>query len=223
MLLKACILMALGILGSRAPSVAGDSIPNEGGKLVIYPGDKIALWGDSLGDTNWLYWEYLKINVDLFYTSKGLTAPTWVNRHVGGATTDYIAHGDQHATAIADAPNVILLEIGINDIPSIAKATSVANIEAFWTAVFAALPRLRAMQMSPWEKTGSTADIRLYRTDYAASARARGIPFVDWRAYQDADDQARTADGIHPANPSGRVWLSEKLLRQINLRTGTST
>jgi lysophospholipase L1-like esterase len=218
MLLQVYILMAAGLLGSRSPGCTADSIPNEGAKFEIYPGDTIAMWGDSLGDTNYLYWQFMQEAVDAFYTSKGLTAPTWINRHVGGAQTTYIEHGDQIGTAIADAPDAIVLLIGINDVPSIAKETSVANCNTFWDSVTASLPRLRRMWVSPWVKSGSDADIRLYRTEYAAAARARSIPFVDLRAYQDADNVDRTADGVHPHNPIGRSWISSKVLFQTNTR-----
>jgi lysophospholipase L1-like esterase len=194
----------------------GDVVPKES-VFHIYQADRIALWGDSLGDTNWLYHSFFQAAVDAWFTTRGLTPPTWINRHAGGATTAYIEHADQRATAIADNPNGIILLIGINDVPAIARATSVSNINTFWDGVSGTLTRLRRFQLSPWEKGGSEADIRLYRTDYANAARTRNIPFVDLRAAQDIDNVPRTADGVHPSNPLGRSWISSRALFQTEL------
>jgi lysophospholipase L1-like esterase len=206
----------LSFVGGTSGFRFGNGVP-KAGRFHIYQADVIGLWGDSLGDTNWLYHSFFTAWVTKWYTVRGLVPPTFINRHVGGADTTYIANGAQQATAIADAVDAIILLIGINDVPSIARATSVTNILSWWAGVRAGLPGVRCAQLSPWEEPGEAVNIRLYRTDYANAVIPLGIPFIDLRGYQDADDVGRTADGTHPSNPIGRSWISDKLLYQTVL------
>jgi lysophospholipase L1-like esterase len=211
--------MAVSVAAFGACAIA-DNVPQEG-RLHIYSGDTIAMWGDSIGIPQYKYWEQLEIAVNAFYNSRGLTPPTFIDNHSGGAKTDWLTQPLIQAIAIADEPDVVILEIGINDVNGgITKEQSAVNIDAFWTVLLAEFPSLRGMMLGPWEKSPFEEDIRLYSTEHAAVARSRGFAFVNLRAYQDADPGVRTTDQVHP-NDEGKAWLSGKAMFQIALHTET--
>ena len=219
--------MASGLLNTLALTTYGDSIPQDG-RLVIRPGDKVLMLGDSITVVaTWYWWEHLRLAVDAFYAARGLTAQTWVDSGTSGNTTADLLAGVE-ARVINHNPNVVIIHIGINDdFIGLTQQESIDNYNDLLDAIVLALPNVRIMMLSPaFDTKRPTADeeITARRTAFAAIAYARGYPYVDLRAYYEAmsstDQTALSSDGgLHPSDPIGRAWWSNNALHQINMRT----
>lgn len=222
------ILMAAALVSG---SCAFDQVPNEGDKLLIYPGDKIVMVGDSITTNTapffYWWWDQYQGSIDLFYTSRGLTPPTWVDKGIGGGYTATIQMDAVVNEVIAEAPDVVICEIGTNDPRSIPEANSVVNLNTWFDKLYAGVPTVRVMLMTPafnFEEPqfpNSTWDS--LAAAWRQIARERAVPCVDLRSYFNytltADQQdALSTDGTHPSNPVGRAWWSARALFSTNLR-----
>ena len=222
--------MALGILGSLAPACVGDGVPNDTGKVVIRPGDRVVLLGDSI-TASYPWHTQFTTAINAFYNSRGLTPPTFINSGVDGDATNDI---DVQTRVIDHDPDVLIYgPMGFNDVGNIAEETSATQYAATWDASLAALPGLRTLGISPWVRltpgqgtdSGHIAAFQSLRTVFAGICRDRGIPFVDVRAYWDranytqSQQLALNADGAHPTDPLGRALISSHVLFQTNMRT----
>ncbi len=216
--------MAAGLLSSSSIGVIGDAVPNEG-KLYTRPGEVIVAVGDSLtqGNVNNPWFTQMKTAMDLFYLRAGKTAPTWVNSGVGGSGAVYF-EGNIATTINAHSPNLVFIEVGINDV---ANLTLQQHIDLMNGGIDDITGSPRLVIISPFARqvadTSLNPEIRLMRDAQATIARERSAVFIDWRAYADSISAAalaaRLVDGIHPTDPAGNAWLSDKVMRQTNMRT----
>jgi len=201
-------------------------VPQEG-KLVIRPGDTVVQVGDSITDYAVINaFATMRTNVDAFYTSRGLTPPTWINEGVSGDTTQGVIN--RLNTITARDLDVVTLFIGVNDVQaSVANATIATNLTTIIDAIFAARPTVRMLVIPPWlifgvKPNGSNAedsDMNTVRASTSAAAAVRGAPFVDIRSlYFAGPETALLADSVHP-NAARKLWICQQVEFRLNLRT----
>jgi hypothetical protein len=220
--------MAVCIASSGACAIA-DGVPQDG-RIRIYQADNVAMVGDSLtsGVVNAPWFGQLKLAVDAFYTSRGLTPPTWTNLGSGGTGSVYFKDNVPALVNALPAKKLVWILYGINDINNGSVGPLASHVANMNTGLDAITGSPRLAFCSPWVREEPTyvADIRAMRDAQAAIARARGAAFVDMRAYWDVASTAeRTGllvDALHPSEPAGNAWLSGKGLHQVVLHTETA-
>lgn len=219
------------LLAASGPSCIADNVPQEG-RLHIYPADRVVLLGDSI-TASFPWHTQFTAAVDLFYTRRGLTPPTWINSGVNGDATNDIS-GAEQARIFDHNPDVLIYgPIGFNDVGNIPEAQSIDGYTSTWDLSLAEFPNLRTLAISPWVSltpgtgvdSGNAAAFRSLRTGFANVCRPRGVPFVDVRGYWDAANysaaqaNALNTDGAHPTDPAGRALLSGQVSQQVALHT----
>lgn len=208
-------------------SCAHDGAPNEGSKLVIRPGDKIVQLGDSITDfDNINSFASMRSNVDLFYTSRGLTAPTWVDEGVTGDTTQGVINRITDITT--HAADVVTVYIGVNDVQAaVATSTIETNLNSILDSILTAKPTTRILMIPPWlifgvKPNGSNASDTAMNAAMGVVrdiAATRSLPFVDIRTSYFATSAASLlSDSVHP-NAAGKLWISGQVEFRLILRT----
>ena len=164
-----------------------------------------------------------KSTVDLYYSTRGLTAITYVNQGIGGAYTDTIQQDAQVNAIIAEAPTHVLNHIGVNDPRSIPEATSIAHYNTWFNKLYAGLPNVKVlMTTAPSSDADSAETMDSLAAAWREIARDRNAVCVDLRSYFNTltgDQQtAVTIDGVHISTAYGRGFWAHGVLAQTNLR-----
>lgn len=218
----------MAVLAVASGLCCADNVPQEG-MLDIYSGDKIVTVGDSITTDAFKWWDQYQGSVDLWYTSRGLTPPTWVNKGIGGAYTTTIAMPAVIAEVIAEAPDIVLNNIGTNDPRTNPEATSITQYNSWWDQLLAAVPGVKVMMLTPpfnnEEPQFPASTWNSLAAAWRQIARERGAVCVDLRSYYNntlsaAEQAALSSDGTHPTNPGGRAWWSARALFQTRLNAG---
>lgn len=216
-----------GTLSGKACISGG---PPQDSRPVIRPADTVVFVGDSISDFAVIdAFVTLRANVDAFFTSRGLTPPTWINEAVSGDTTQGVLN--RIGPILARDLDVVFLFIGVNDAQaSVSTATFQTNLTSILDQILATRPTCRVVMIPPWlifgvKPNGSNAfdtAMNAYRDVVRTLANARGIPFVDIRTlYFNGTDTGLLMDSVHP-NAAGELWICKQVEFRLNLRETTS-
>jgi lysophospholipase L1-like esterase len=200
----------------------------------IRPGIKIDVVSDSLAAPSnpggWLA-EFQNYCAMIY----GDSAPTWFNHGRGGVTIENALSNGQITDAIADAPDVILFELGVNDL--IFQTLQPASYwQGLATTAFqqvrASLPNCAMAWIGIWTSTTELRNPETLATaaaninsGIAAACAANKVQFIDVHSWAVTDQNAldptglvasglNTIDGIHP-NWRGRPIMSRAVFQQV--------
>jgi lysophospholipase L1-like esterase len=191
-------------------------LPWTNGKGYIEAGDTIVAAGDSITATwknvGWCQ-EVRNLGIALY----GASAPTWINRGYGGIGIDTYVSNGHAATVIADAPDLIIIELGVNNGVS-PRATIKAMMLNLFAAFRAGLPNVRMIVVGiqrgtteQWGPDPTQAVVTAINGGLEDACIQDGaVPFIDVRTRQlelsaiynapapGAASGVFTNDGLHP-------------------------
>lgn len=200
-------------------------------KGVIRPSTKIVIAGDSISVTGPSGWAEELINESkLLY---GASTPTWVIRGTPGASMASYLSGGYAATVAADAPNLIIVEMGENGVISNragAKADALALID-YWLGAIPGVKIIWAMAVwsggtELWGPSPNQTRIDNVTGGIQDACLDRNLPFIGVRsrflqAMIDLNSPAQgvasgitTSDALHP-NWRGRPMVGVEIRRNI--------
>jgi lysophospholipase L1-like esterase len=194
--------------------------------VMMRPGTKVSFLGDSItaGPTGGWYQDLIQ-HARMRY---GATAPTFTAHGVGGVTIAGTLSNGQVTAVIADAPDVVFVELGTNNLVGAVYATILADATSVIATLRASLPNVKMAWLSVWargEQWGpdpSQAMIDVVTQGVKDACAANNVQFIDNHSVQQAYEMTyntpapgvyqgiTTVDGIHP------TWLGRpKLARNV--------
>jgi len=206
--------------------------------MMIQPGDKVVLIGDSItdagrrSDDEGLGDGYVRMFHDLLHATRPELGAIIVNRGVSGDTIRHLkARWD--TDVIAEAPDVLSISIGVNDVwrqlqdPPNPEAVPIDEYEATYRELLDAVRDTAKPRLILCEATiigESRADphnpivakyndvVRRLAAEYRAVLAPMNKAY--WDVIDEAPDRSWTSDGVHPLS-HGHMLMAWTLYKAI--------
>lgn len=210
-------------------------VSNAASLVTFRPGAKVCFVGDSISAAPQCPWFAEVANrLKMLYGD----AVTITIHATGGATIEGATSDTNFTAAIADAPDVLIVELGVNNMSAGVSRSSIATkVAARIAQVRAALPNAEMAWLSIWCGHGEAlpnpnqADLDAVNGGISDACSAGRVQFVEVNSVSVADDMnnnptnvngRNTLDGTHP-NWRGRPMMGRAGVDRLRFAYPTGT